>query len=431
MAASRSLRNRVAVTLALFGAVASLLLATTIYIASHDLEARLIDDTLSAELDDFVARRQRNPLSLPEHTATIRAYVVAEQGGTIPIPREVEQLAPGRHQLSIDGIRYRAAVRQVGKQHFVVLYNTSALQQRETSFLILLSASVVLITLASAMMGRWLAARTIAPVTELAGRVARLQPEDEPTTLAVEFPWVEVHQLAADFDTYLKRLHDFIERERLFTGDISHELRTPIAVINGATELMMLDTTLDQKNRKRVSRISRATTEMGEISAALLALAREQGETSSPSRKCSILAVVQEVIERYRGLFRYKPVNVILDLESVSKKPVDHAILSIIVGNLLRNALSFTAKGEIRINLANNIIRIEDSGPGLQTENPGELFRPYVRGEQSAGSGLGLSLVWRLCKQQGWQVTLGDLPQGGAFAQLDLDPAMPTAPPPA
>lgn len=425
MAASRSLRNRVAVTLALFGAVASLLLATTIYIASHDLEARLIDDTLSAELDDFVARRQRNPLSLPEQTATIRAYVVAEQGGTIPIPREVEQLAPGRHQLSIDDTRYRAAVRQVGKQRFVVLYDTSALQQRETSFLFLLSASVVLITLASAMAGRWLAARTIAPVTELAGRVARLQPEDEPAALAGEFPWVEVHQLAADFDTYLKRLHNFIERERLFTGDISHELRTPIAVINGATELMMIDARLDQKNRKRVSRISRAATEMGEISAALLALAREQGGTSTPSRECSILTVVQEVIERYRGLFRYKPVNVILDLESVSKKPVDHAILSIIVGNLLRNALSFTVRGEIRINLASNVIRIEDSGPGLQTENPGELFRPYVRGEQSPGSGLGLSLVWRLCEQQGWQITLGDLPRGGAFAQLDLNPEPP------
>lgn len=425
MAASRSLRNRVAVTLALFGAVASLLLATTIYIASHDLEARLIDDTLTAELDDYVARRQRNPLSLPEHTATIRAYVVAEQGGTAPIPPEVERLAPGHHQLSIDGVHYRAAVRQVADQRFVVLYDTSTLQQRESSFLILLSASVVLITLASAMAGRWLAARTIAPVTELAGRVAQLQPEDEPIALAEEFPWVEVHQLAGDFDTYLKRLHDFIERERLFTGDISHELRTPIAVINGATELMMIDASLDEKNLKRVSRISRAVTEMGEISAALLALAREQGETSSPSRECSILTVVQEVIERYRGLFRYKPVNVLLEVEAVSKKPVDHAILSIIIGNLLRNALSFTDQGEIRINLSGHIIRIEDSGPGLQTEQPGELFRPYVRGQQSAGSGLGLSLVWRLCEQQGWQVILGDLPSGGAFAQVDLAPENP------
>lgn len=420
MAANWTLRNRVAITLALFGAVVSLALASTIYFASHDLEARLIDDTLTAELDDYVARRQRNPLSLPEHTATIRAYVVAEQGGTRPIPDEIKILSPGRHTLMVDGISYRAAVRQVRDQRFVVLYDTSALHQRETSFLILLLGSVLVVTLISALAGRWLAALIIAPVTELARRVAQLHPEDEPTTLAREFPWLEIHQLAGDFDTYLRRLHDFIERERLFTGDISHELRTPIAVINGATELMMFDTTLDDKNRNRVARISRAATEMGEISAALLALAREQGDASSPSTKCDVLPVVTEVIERYRDLFRHKPVAVVLDVGTPSNRQVDHAIFSMVLGNLLRNALSFTEQGEVRIRLDGDTLRIEDSGPGLSTDNPTELFEPYVRGSRSSGAGLGLSLVWRLCQHEGWQISLENRPDGGTLAQLRL-----------
>lgn len=420
MAASWTLRNRVAITLALFCAVVSLALATTIYFASHDLEARLIDDTLTAELDDYVARRQRNPLSLPEHTATIRAYVVAEQGGTRPIPDEIETLTPGRHNLVVDGISYRAAVRKVRDQRFVVLYDTSALHQRETGFLILLSGSVLIVTLISALAGRWLAALIIAPVTELARRVAQLHPEDEPTTLAREFPWVEIHQLAGDFDTYLRRLHDFIERERLFTGDVSHELRTPIAVINGATELMMLDTTLDDKNRNRVARISRAATEMGEISAALLALAREQGDTSSPSTECDVLPVVKEVIERYRDLFRHKPVTLVLDVGTPSHIQVDHAILSMVLGNLLRNALSFTERGEVHIRLDADNIRVEDSGPGLGTDNPTELFQPYVRGSRSRGAGLGLSLVWRLCEHEGWRIILENRPDGGTLAQLCL-----------
>ncbi len=420
MAANWTLRNRVAITLALFGAVVSLALATTIYFASHDLEARLIDDTLTAELDDYVARRQRNPLSLPEHTATIRAYVVAAQGGTHPIPDEIKILSPGRHNLVVDGVSYRAAVRQVRDQRFVVLYDTSALHQRETSFLILLSGSVLLVTLISALAGRWLAALIIAPVTELARRVAQLHPEDEPITLARDFPWVEIHQLAGDFDTYLKRLHDFIERERLFTGDVSHELRTPIAVINGATELMMLDTNLDDKNLNRVARISRAATQMGEISAALLALAREQGDTSSPSTECDLLPVVKEVIERYRELFRHKPVALILEVGTAPNIQVDHAILSMVLGNLLRNALSFTEQGEVRIRLDADTLRIEDSGPGLDTDNPAELFQPYVRGSRSSGAGLGLSLVWRLCAHEGWQITLENRPGGGTLARLRL-----------
>jgi len=425
MAASWTLRNRVAITLALFGAVVSLALASTIYIASHDLEARLIDDTLTAELDDYVARRQRNPFSLPEHTATIRAYVIAEQGGTHPIPEQIRGLSPGFHNLEIDGTGYRAAVREVQEQRFVVLYDTSALRQREISFLILLTGSVLVVTLVSALAGRWLAALIIAPVTELARRVAQLHPEDEPTTLAREFPWVEIHQLAGDFDTYLKRLHDFIERERLFTGDVSHELRTPIAVINGATELMMLDDTLDEKNRNRVTRISHAANEMGEISAALLALSREQGDVSRPSIECDLLTVVEEVVERYRTLFRNKQVAVVLDVAQPSDRRVDHAILSMILGNLLRNALSFTQQGEVRVTLDKDSLCITDSGPGLDQADPAELFKPYVRGEQSSGAGLGLSLVWRLCQHEGWQISLENHPDGGTRALLWL------APPPA
>lgn len=423
MAPNWTLRKRVAITLALFGAVVSLALASTIYIASRDLEARLIDDTLTAELDDYVARRQRNPFSLPEHTATIRAYVVAEQGGTRPIPDEIRGLSPGRHDLVIDGISYRAAVREVQEQRFVVLYDTSAVHQRETSFLVLLSLSVLVVTLISALAGRWLAALIIAPVTELARRVAQLHPEDEPITLAREFPWVEIRQLAGDFDTYLRRLHDFIERERLFTGDVSHELRTPIAVINGATELMMLDSTLDDKNRNRVTRISRAATEMGEISAALLALAREQGDVSRQSTECDVLPVVKEVIERYRNLFRHKPVTVVLEVARAPDRQVDHAMLSMVLGNLLRNALSFTEQGEVRIRLEGDTLCIADSGPGLESANPTELFQPYVRSSKSSGAGLGLSLVWRLCEHEGWQISLANRPGGGALAQLRLSPA--------
>ena len=54
---SASLRNRVAVTLAVFGAAVSLALATAIYLVSHDLERRLVDETLNAELDDLIERR--------------------------------------------------------------------------------------------------------------------------------------------------------------------------------------------------------------------------------------------------------------------------------------------------------------------------------------------------------------------------------------
>ena len=420
MTARRSLRNRVAVTLAVFGGAVSLALATVIYLASQDLERRLIDETLTAELDDYVARRARNPRSLPERTATIRAFVVADSGGTTPIPPAVAALAPGHHSLVLDATPYRAAVRTVGTQRFVVLYDVSALRRREQGFLLLLAGSVLLITVISALAGRWLASRTIAPVTELAQRVAGLRPEDPPAPLASRFPWDEVQQLAADFDAYLGRLHDFIERERLFTGDVSHELRTPLAVIKGATELLLTDPGLDAKNRSRVARIGRAVAEMSEISGALLALAREQeGSTVQPGA-CDVAAVAEDLVSRYRELFRGKPVELVLDVAARPRAGADRAVLAMVLGNLLRNALSFTEAGEVRIRLLADAVVVEDTGQGIGSGDSRELFRPYVRGERSEGAGLGLSLVQRLCERQGWQVVLANRPGGGTVARLQF-----------
>jgi len=423
---SASLRNRVAVTLALFGAVISLTLAVVIYLVSHDLERRLVDDTLTAELDDLIERQQRNPLSLPERTATIRAFVTPHPHDLPPVPPEVAALPPGQHPLSLDGTPYRAAVRLVGDQHFVVLYDVSALQRRERGFVLLLAASVILITAVSAVSGRWLATRAIAPVTELVRRAAELHPQDSSRPLAGEFPWIEVQQLAGDFDTYRARLHEFIERERLFTGDVSHELRTPLAVIAGAAELLLADPTLDDNGRARVARIGRAVAEMGEMTGALLALAREQdGATGSPPR-CDVPAVVAELVERYRALFRSKPVELQLEVAGQPQVHADRAVLAMVVGNLLRNALSFTSAGRILVRIEVDAISVCDSGTGIGDVDVAALFRPYVRGQDSSGAGLGLSLVQRLCERHGWRVTLANLAEGGTLARLAFAP--PAAP---
>lgn len=424
MNVKRSLRKRITLTLALFAWVVSLSLAVVIYLASHDLEEQLIDETLNAELDDFIARRARNPLSQPEQTMTIRAFVVTP-GEDPGIPPAVAALEPGHHRMELDGTPYRTAVRKVESVRFVVLYDYSALQRREQYFLLLLAGSVLLITTIAALAGRWLAGQTIAPVNELARRVALLRPEDSPTPLAGLFPWVEVQRLAAGFDTYLLRLHDFIERERMFTGDVSHELRTPMAVITGATELLLNDPAINGKNRERAARIDRAVTEMGEISGALLALAREQEPSLVQQQRCDPEAVASELVERYCNLLHGKPVSLSLKVNASPTVNADRAVLAMVLGNLLRNAIGYTESGEVRVTLDATEIRVEDAGPGVGAGDSNELFYPYMRGNNSSGAGLGLSLVKRLCERQGWRVTLANRPSGGAVAHLFIEQQRP------
>ena len=133
---------------------------------------------------------------------------------------------------------------------------------------------------------------------------------------------------------------------------------------------------------------------------------------------CDVVAVVEELVSRHRQLLHDKPVTLSVSVIEPPKVAADHAVLAMTIGNLLRNALTFTDSGTVRITLESDAIQVEDTGQGLQTPEIDRLFRPYVRGGGSQGAGLGLSLVQRLCKRQGWQITLANRPGGGTVARL-------------
>jgi signal transduction histidine kinase len=421
--AQHSLRFRVALAFAAFGGAVSLALAVAIYLASHDLEERLIDDTLNAELDDYIDRRSRNPHSLPETTATIRAYVVAEEGGTRDVPPAVAALPPGRHWVALEGAPYHAAVRQVGAQRFAVLYNETRLRERERAFVALLAGAVLLMMVTSAVAGNWLAGRVMAPITALMGRVGGLQPEDAPDALEAEFEWDEVRELAHDFDVYLARLRAFIARERLFTGDVSHELRTPLAVISGAAELLEADPELSDRARAKARRIARAVNEMHEITGALLALARERSEGGEVPEPCDLERVLEDVVAKQRELFRAKPVAVAVSVKAHPRVAAERAVVAMVLGNLLRNAFAYTEAGRIEVVLDAGGVRIRDTGQGIDPRELAGVFEPYRRGRASKGAGLGLSLVKRISDRYGWEVHVAPAPGGGTLAELRFAPA--------
>src|SRR5512147_2529835 len=95
-----SLRFKLALTFAAFGAMVSLLLSLGLSFAAHSLGENLMDDTLRAEMDDYLSRRLRNPNSLPPATLTIQGYVQAHGQPAPSIPPELLALGNGLHELT-------------------------------------------------------------------------------------------------------------------------------------------------------------------------------------------------------------------------------------------------------------------------------------------------------------------------------------------
>lgn len=97
-------------------------------------------------------------------------------------------------------------------------------------------------------------------------------------------------------------------------------------------------------------------------------------------------------------------------------------LLRAVMGNLLRNASHYTERGQIRLILDAGGFRVEDSGPGIAADERERLFDSFVRGSAARGEGLGLglSLVRRICEQQGWHIEAHNLAGGGSCFSVRL-----------
>lgn len=397
------LRSRAALAFAILGAVTSAGVAVVLYLLTLHMEEGLIADTLSAEVEDMMARYAHDRSLVPPSGKTIQFYVIGPERAQ-DAPPALQELAPGLHRLRLKDAGYFAEVRLHDEMRFVVLYNDASIQQRERQFRVLLFASVCFMTLLAALLGGWLSRRVIAPVTELAARVSAMQPQGAAAPLTTGLAQDEVGELARCFDDYQVRLARFIERERAFTGDISHELRTPLAVIEGAAEVMLTDPDLGEPGRRRIQRIQRACREAGEMTAALLNLAREEAGESTGDGYCDVAEELKVLVDELLSVHERKPVDVLLSIKGHPVLPVDPSLLRVVMANLVRNAIAYTSEGSIKILLLEDGFCVTDTGAGMSEDELARIYERHFSAGGTGGSGIGLSLVDRICQRYGWTI---------------------------
>ncbi|HHH44014.1 MAG TPA: HAMP domain-containing histidine kinase [Gammaproteobacteria bacterium] len=411
-----SLRYRISIAFALLGGVVSLALAGILYWLTLTMEERLLAETLSSELGGFIERYREDPSTVAPGSSILRTYVQDSEGRTA-MPEALQGMTAGLHQLSLAGRHYFAEVRIQDGRQFVLLYDDAQIQHKERQFRAYLAGGVLIMIGLSAALGLWLAERVVSPVGELARRVGNLEPRNRSTALADDFPRDETGILAREFDAYQDRLRAFIEREQAFTADVSHELRTPLAVIEGAAEVLREDASLDDAQHTRVRRIARAAREMSEITYALLELAREQ-QPDRLTSSCEVDKLLREVVDSHRHLLESNQVDVDITVHSTPVLSVECALLRIVIGNLIRNAFSYTSEGCVRVTLDNYSLSVSDTGVGIPAEQLDAVFKPFY--STGGGEGIGLSLVRRICQHYGWVIKVSSRVGKGTRFRLDF-----------
>lgn len=398
-----SLRRRIAVAYLLFALGSSLFLAAIAIVAVEGIEVHLVDNRLTEAAAWAVPRHAGGlPVAMP-------AGLSFHHGDAIPPP--LRKLPEGVGEVHVEGIGLHVLTGKDDTGSYVVVDHESDYEKVELVVYSMFGVGFIGIMLFSLFLGGFIGRRFVNPITALATAVRESSAE-----LPLLERGDELGVLARAFAAHTSELRTYLERERLFTGDVSHELRTPLTVITGAAEIIVARQDADPPTAAAAERILRAANEASACVNVLLTLARSPDRIAHPLT--SIEQVASAETERARPLVAGKPVALRFLGGPAFAIPAPPELLVAAIGNLIRNACQYTAEGEVTVRLEAHAVIVEDSGPGLPLAVRA-TFKPENGGTGataigSAGSGLGLALVRRICEYLGAMLFFNEREGGGS-----------------
>ncbi len=215
----------------------------------------------------------------------------------------------------------------------------------------------------------------------------------------------ELRSMVETINRLLHRLESAFQREKEFTADAAHELRTPISAIKCTAEIASSQTCEERSHGDSFYRISKAAEDMQETVENLLTLSRfDRGMDSLQKTNVCINSIIAETIDIIRPLAEKSGVSIIQqNPEEKIRAVVDRYWLSQAILNLLQNAVQYNKlNGQIIVAVSREksrvFLSIKDTGIGIPESEQDRIFERFYRVDPSrtrsgGGSGLGLSIV--------------------------------------
>lgn len=206
---------------------------------------------------------------------------------------------------------------------------------------------------------------------------------------------IEFNVLHDNIQQMWQRNEVVFEEQKVFIENASHELQTPLAITLNKLELLADDPSLTEKQLVQLSEIKQSLMRMTHLNKSLLMLTRIENHQYKQAESISFQALTATIIEDLSDLIAFKELEITVKEDSDFQVEMNKDLATVLVSNLLRNAIKYTEKGkEIQVRLEENCFQVKNTAKDGIRLDPNKIFQRFHKGQQDATStGLGLAIV--------------------------------------
>lgn len=288
----------------------------------------------------------------------------------------------------------------------------------------LLLILVPLIILLSILIGYFIIRNSLLPVKKVIDEVKSIDVNDLNKRIVSHKSNDEIEELILTFNTMLGRLDDSVSKIKLFSNDVSHELKTPLTVIRGEIELGLRKERTKEEYQEILKNSLEETVQLQELIDSLLFLSNESNiNIINKFENIQLDELLIDIIAENRRILKEKYISIEFKTFNSITRNGHKLLLKILFNNIIQNSIKYSKKdSKIDIFLNQNQVIIKDYGIGIKKEDLPYIFDRFYRVDKARGRdgyGLGLSIVQNIANLHNFTIDVES--EYSQFTQFTLN----------
>lgn len=389
--------NRILILISFFGLVliGILFYQMLIFYLNRQLDHDLVEEVTEVKEystgGKFYTPHEFEDLIVEYHPIkATRSYAV--YGDTLfynPVKHHHENARFLRTEMNLNGKPYQ----------ILVIASKMEKQEQIKNICLIILLPVCLLLLVVLLINRLLLRKIWVPFSHLLQNITDFNINQEKPYQPVEMPVAEFRQLNQVLIDLSGKIKSDYEEIKLFTENASHEMMTPLAVINSRLDNMLQSNNLDTREGEMLAELYRATSKLTRLNQSLLLLVKIDHNLLQDQHEIDLEALVKDKVLYFLELMQERKLTIQTALSPVVIR-ANHQLIEILINNLFSNVIRHNYEnGRIEIDLDAEQIVFRNTGhnPAL---DPGRIFDRFYKDSTSEGTGLGLAILKQICIRQ-------------------------------